>query len=189
MKKIIAYLIIVMIGIGITDTYAQQDTLKKKKGKVLSISAEDKSSTVSALCIAQEEVVKEILAELYICSGDTAIDIIQAYDELIKIRIARCLKIDIVQTGIKVRDNALEGKFKKIKLKFEKPSDNKFKIYRKVKRQYKRAYKETKKSFIKDRKTMTLDDILDQPNLIKKINKVGTAMTERFKRDIKKVSK
>lgn len=175
MKKIF-FLIAVLFNIN--STFAQIDTLS---------TTADKSATVSALCTAQEEVIKEILADLY--ASDGKIDIIKAYEEKIRPRIGKCLKTDMIETGIKIKNNALEGKFKKIRLSFEKPSDNKFKVSGKVKRKYKKAYKNFKKSFVDDRKGKTLDVIFSEKELSKKIDRVAKAMTREFKKNVRKISK
>ncbi len=175
MKKIF-FLIAVLFNIN--STFAQIDTLS---------TTADKSATVSALCTAQEEVIKEILADLY--ASDGKIDIIKAYEEKIRPRISKCLKTDMIETGIKIQQNALEGKFKKIKLKFEKPEDNTFKISGKAKRTYLRSYKKFKKEFPDTRKGKTLEMIFSEKEMAKRVEKVSKAMTKEFKKDIRRVSR
>lgn len=174
MKKVI-FLIAVLFMV-LNSAFAQTDS-----------TAADKSGTVSALCNAQEEVIKDVLVDLYASNGK--IDVVKAYEIKIKPRIAECLELDMIETGIKVQNNALEGKFKKIKLTFEKPEDNTFKISGKVKRTYKRAYKAFKKSFVADRKGKTLEVIFSEKELSKKVDKVTKAMTREFKKNMRKVSK
>jgi len=181
MKNLIACLIaIVYIGLG-TGVYAQQHS------DTTTTSSSEKSTTVSALCTAKEEVIAEILLELY--SSDGKIDVVKEFEKRMKPRIAECLKIDMIETGIKVRDNALEGKFKKVNLSFEKPSDNTFKVSGKEKRTYKRAYKKFKNEFVEDRKGKPLNEVLGNKNLAKKVDKVAKVMTRQFKKEVRKISK
>ncbi len=149
--------------------------------------AADKSSTISALCDAQEEVIAEILNDLY--ESDGKIDVIKAYATKIKPRIAECLETDMIATGLKIKENALEGKFKKIKIRFEKPEDNKFRISGATKRSYKRAYKKFKKEFPETRKGKTLTTIFSEKEMNKKIDKVAKVMTKEFKKNVRKVSR
>jgi len=164
--------------LAISSSYAQKSD---------TVTSSDKSTTVSALCTAQEEVIQEILAELY--ASDGKIDVIKEYEKRMKPRIAECLKLDMIETGVKVQENALNGKFKKIKLSFEKPSDNKFKISGKAKRKYKRAYQAFKKDFVNARKSKSLENVLGEKNLVKKVDKVAKLLTKGFAKDIKTVSK
>ncbi len=175
MKKIIAFIISIVIYVGLgTNGFAQDTTA-------------DKSTTVSALCAAQEEIVQDMLSGVYTINGK--IDVVQEYSKEMGIRIAECLKNDMINTGKKIRDNALNGKFKKIKLRFERPSDKKFKVPRKARRKYKRAYKSLKKEFINVRKSKTLNEVLSEKNLIKKIGKVDKILTHKFKKDVNTISK
>lgn len=175
MKKVIFLIAIVFVAIS-SNALAQSDS-----------TAADKSATVSALCTAQEEVIKDVLVDLYV--KNDKIDVIKTYENKIRPRIAECLELDMIETGIKIRNNALEGKFKKISLSFEKPSGNKFKISGEVKRKYKRVYTSFKKSFIDDRKGKTLDVIFSEKELGKKVDRVVNVMTKEFKKNMKKVSK
>jgi len=186
MKNLIACVItIVCIGLA-TGVYAQNNS-DTTTADTTTTTASEKSTTVSALCTAKAEVIAEILSELY--ASDGKIDVVKEFEIRMKPRIAECLKIDMIETGIKVRDNALVGKFKKVKLSFEKPSDNTFKVSGKEKRTYKRAYKHFKKSFVEDRKGKPLKEVLGNKNLQKKSDKVTKVMTRRFKKDIRKISK
>lgn len=174
MKKVILLIAVLLMGIG--SAFAQVDS-----------TAADKSSTISALCDAQEEVVGEVLTELYDQNGK--VDVVKSYEAKIKPRIAECLYYDMIETGIKIQNNALEGKFKKIKLRFEKPEDNTFKVSSAVKRKYKRAYKKFKREFPETRKGKTLDEIMGDKNLAKKVDRVAKRMTREFNRNVRKVSK
>ncbi len=177
MKNFISFLFAMAMCIGLaTGAYAQTDS-----------TASEKSSTVSSLCTAQEDVIKEVLAELY--TSDGKIDVVKSYESKIKPRIAECLEIDMYETGIKIQQNALEGKFKKIRLKFEKPEDNTFKISGKAKRTYLRSYKKFKKEFPDTRKGKTLEIIFSDKEMAKRVEKVSKAMTREFKKDIRRVSK
>lgn len=174
MKKVILLIAVLLMGIG--SAFAQVDS-----------TAADKSSTISALCDAQEEVIAEILSDLY--ESDGKIDVIKAYAAKIKPRIAECLEEDMIATGLKIQENALEGKFKKVKLRFEKPEDNKFRISGATKRSYKRAYKKFKKEFPETRKGKTLTTIFSEKEMNKKIDKVAKVMTKEFKKNVRKVSR
>ncbi len=162
------------IGLA-TGAYAQDST------------AAEKSQTISALCDAQEEVIAEILADLY--ASDGKIDVVKAYATKIKPRIAECLEADMIATGIQIKNNAMEGKFKKIKLRFEKPEDNTFRISGATKRTYKRAYKKFKREFPETRKGKTLTVIFSEKELSKKIDKVAKVMTREFKKNVRKISR
>jgi len=179
MKRLVYVLVSVYIGLG-GNIYAQTNNKN-------TITAAEKSETVSSLVIAQGETIQKVLDELY--TDDGKIDVVKAYEEQIKPKIAECLNMDMMQTGMKVQENASQGKFKKIKLKFEKPSDNTFKVSGKTKRAYKRAYKKFKKEFIETRKSKTLEEILGEKNLSKKVEKVAKSMKRQFKKDVRKISK
>ncbi|MEI6118534.1 MAG: hypothetical protein WCP92_04865 [bacterium] len=172
-------MIVTILCLTISSSYGQK--------KDTTSSSSDKSTTISALCTAQEEVIQEILAELY--SNTDKIDVIKEYEKRMKPKIAECLKLDMIETGVKVQENALNGKFKKIKLSFEKPSDNKFKISGKAKRQYKRAYQAFKKDFVNARKSKSYDDVLGEKNLVKKVDKVAKLLTKSFAKNIRTISK
>jgi len=179
MKRLVYVLVSVYIGLG-GNIYAQTNNTK-------TVSSTEKSETVSSLVIAQGETILAVINELY--TGDEKIDVVKSYTEKITPKIASCLHIDMMQTAMKVQENASQGKFKRIKLRFEKPSDNTFQISGKTKRAYKRAYKKFKKEFAEMRKNKTLEEMLREKNLSKKVEKVTKSMKRQFKKDVRKATR
>ncbi len=165
-----------IVGLGYTQ---KSDTLRT--------SSSDKSSTISILCAAQEEVIKELLSKLYVSEGK--IDVVKEYQIRMNVRIAECIKADIINIGLKAQENAENGKFKKIHLRFEKPSDKKFSVPSSAKRKYKKAVHDLKKEFPENRKTKTLNEELGSKNLGAKSVRTCKVLTKKFKKNVRRLTK
>jgi len=173
MKRVIVFVIgMLCIGIGFS-AYAQ-DT-------------KEQSKTKSALCTAQAETFKLVFDSLY--NIDKKVDVNNVYKNAISSKTAECLAADLKLWGKAVIANAQEGKFKEYRLSFEKPADSKFKVPAKAKRTYKRAFKEAKKEFISNRKSTTLDKVLEDKYLQKYLAKTNKAFIKQKDSYLKKIVK
>lgn len=173
MNRSIAYLSIV-ICIIITNYAYSQD-------------AKDKSKTQSALCTAQSETFKEVFEKVY--EQQAKVDANEVYKDAITEKTAECLAADLILWGKQVISDAQNGKFKRYRLSFEKPTDNKFKVPAKAKRNYKKAFKKAKRDFISTRKNKTLDEILDDKNLSKYLARTNKAFIKQKDRYLKKITR
>jgi hypothetical protein len=173
MKRVIAFVIGVFC-IGITFNAKAQDT-------------KEQSKTKSALCTAQSETFKTVFDEVYTIQAK--VDVNEVYKDAIAQKTAECLAADLSLWGKSVIADAQNGKFKKYRLSFEKPTDNKFRVPGKAKRAYKRAFKKAKKDFISTRKSKTLNEIMDDKYLAKYLAKVNKAFIRQKDKCLKKITK
>ena len=147
----------------------------------------EKSSTKSVLVTAQAETFKDVFDKVY--NEESKVDIDKLYKESISVKTSDCLAEDLTLWGKAVIEDADNGKFRKYRLSFERPSENTFRVPGKAKRKYKRAFKRAKKSFISVRKRKELDEIMEDKHLKKYLGKVNNAFSRRFKKDIRKITK
>jgi len=162
----------IFVGIG-TNGFSQAD--------------KEQSKTKSFLCTAQSETFKDVFNQVY--NVQAKVDANQVYRDAISLKTAECLEADLTLWGKAVIANALEGKFRKYRLSFEKPTDNKFRVPGKARRTYKRAFKKAKKDFISTRKSKTLNEILDDKNLSKYLAKTDKAFIRQKDKYLRKITK
>lgn len=167
-------MIIIMLSLATSQSFAQEDTKAK-------------SSTQSALCTAQAETFKSVFDSLYLI--DDKVDINKVYKNEITEKTAKCLAEDLILWGNSVIEDAQNGQFKRYRLSFEKPSDNKFKVPRRAKRAYRKAFKKIKRDFISSRKSKTLDEIMDDKYLKKYLTKTTKAFVRQKDRYIRKITR
>ncbi|MBU0626958.1 hypothetical protein KKG31_00130 [Patescibacteria group bacterium] len=151
------------------------------------LAQKEKSSTKSALVTAQSEAYKDVLTKVY--KEDDKVDVYKVYKQAISEKTSECLAEDLELWGKAVIEDAENGKFRKYRLSFEKPSENTFKVPTKAKRKYKRAFKRSKKSFIGVRKRITLTDIMEDKHLKKFLGKTNDSFERQFRKHLRKITK
>ncbi len=152
-----------------------------------SYAQKEQSKTQSNLCKAQSETFNDVFDKAY--NAQSKVDVNEMYKTAIAQKTAECLAADLKMWGKQVKADAENGKFKRYRLSFEKPSDNKFKVPFKARRMYKKAFKKAKKDFLSTRKNKTLDEILDDKFLQKYLAKTNQAFIKQKDKFLKKITK